>query len=69
MRKDFRLNLLKQAWEFSFSHDKQIAIGVEKMYYKRYFKDEVDTLEEDVIRLQKMMVTLSNDLYHRGLVE
>lgn len=30
---------------------------------------EVDTLEEDIIRLQKMMVTLSNDLYHRGLVE
>jgi len=30
---------------------------------------EVDTLEEDVIRLQKMMVTLANDLYHRGLIE
>ena len=42
MSKDFRLNLLKQAWNFSFIHDQQIAIGVEKMYYNRYFKDEVD---------------------------
>ena len=30
---------------------------------------EVNTLEEDVMRLQKMMVTLSNDLYHRGIIE
>ena len=42
MKKDFRLSLLKQAWDFSYSHDKQIAIGVEKMYYKKYFKDEID---------------------------
>ena len=44
MRKDLRLSLLKQAWEFSFSHDKQIAIGVEKMYYKKYFKDEIEAI-------------------------
>ena len=30
---------------------------------------EVDSLEEDVMRLQKMMVTLSTDLHHKGLVE
>lgn len=37
---DIKLNLLKQAWNFSFMQDNQIAIGVEKMYYKKYFKDE-----------------------------
>lgn len=30
---------------------------------------EVDSLEEDVIRLQKMMVKLANYLYLRGIIE
>ena len=42
MRKDLRLSLLKQAWDFSFTFDKQLAINVERMYYKKYFKDEID---------------------------
>ena len=42
MSEDTRLSLLKRAWNFSFIQDQQIAINVEKMYYKRYFKDEVD---------------------------
>jgi len=42
MNEDTRLSLLKRAWNFSFIQDQQIAINVEKMYYKKYFKDEVD---------------------------
>lgn len=42
MNEDTRLSLLKQAWNFSFMQDQQIAINVEKMYYKKYFKDEAD---------------------------
>lgn len=30
---------------------------------------EVDTLEEDVMRLQKMMVILANHLYLKGIIE
>lgn len=42
MNEDTRLSLLKRAWNFSFIQDQQIAINVEKMYYKKYFKDEVE---------------------------
>ena len=42
MNEETRLSLLKRAWNFSFIQDQQIAINVEKMYYKKYFKDEID---------------------------
>lgn len=42
MNEDTRLSLLKRAWNFSFIQDQQIAINVEKMYYKKYFKNEVE---------------------------
>ena len=42
MNEDTRLSLLKRAWNFSFIQDQQIAVNVEKMYYKKYFKDEVE---------------------------
>jgi len=37
-----RLNLLQQSWNLCNFIDYQLVIGVEKMYYKRYFKDDID---------------------------
>ena len=37
-----RLRLLEQSWNLCDFIDYQLVVGVEKMYYKKYFKDEIE---------------------------
>ena len=39
-----RLRLLEQSWNLCNFIDYQLVIGVEKMYYKRYFKDKIKAM-------------------------